>query len=432
MTKRVRSTERITAVANAGPSIIVKMIASSAVLLALVIGLFGALTKYQGTRRLDASAERLGRMREQVQRAVAALEQCGDKDRCTKLKALDTELTNELAFKKRELDVSLRNVVVLGLLAVILGVLLNVVQSIKITQPIKDLSEKATQIADGDLDARVRVNSRDEIGQLGTRFNHMADQVVSLMQQAKYRVVVEKELEVVSAVQSSLVPESAEVNLDSVSLAALFQPAAQCGGDWWDYYRLDEDRLLVIIGDVTGHGAASAMITAAAKGAATATRELNGAALELPALLRAMNATIHAVGKGRFLMTCFASIYDAKTRTLEYANAGHVFPYLHQDGKLRPLVARGNRLGEERRSDFEVATASIEPNATIVWYTDGIVESEDSDGEKYGDRRFRKRIEMYAELSATHARNALMARAFEFFGRVAPKDDITMVIGRFS
>jgi sigma-B regulation protein RsbU (phosphoserine phosphatase) len=147
-----------------------------------------------------------------------------------------------------------------------------------------------------------------------------------------------KELEVASAIQATLVPDSSLVEVEGISFAGYFEPATQCGGDWWSYYEMPDEKLLVIIGDVTGHGVASAMITAAAKGSATTMMDVTAGDLTLPALLKSLNAAIHDAAKGRFVMTCFASIYDPKTRQLTYANAGHNFPYIYQKDKLVSLV----------------------------------------------------------------------------------------------
>jgi serine phosphatase RsbU (regulator of sigma subunit) len=261
----------------------------------------------------------------------------------------------------------------------------------------------------------------------------MADQVVALMQEAMKKVVMEKELEVVSAVQATLVPDASVVQLGGISLAGYFRPATQCGGDWWNYYRLAQGKVMVVIGDVTGHGAASAMITAAAKGAATTITDVTDGKVDLTLMLRAMNTAINDAAKGRFVMTCFAAIYDERTHVMAYANAGHNFPYMcDEKGKITPLVARGNRLGDVVGSKFEIREAKIAPGTMIVWYTDGIVEGENEAGEEYGERRFRHRIKEYMKLEPDRARDELVQRANEFFGTVPPADDITLIVGKFS
>ena len=130
-----------------------------------------------------------------------------------------------------------------------------------------------------------------------------------------------------------------------------------------------------------------------------------------------------------------ASIIDPHKRTITYANAGHNFPYLFrkgEDGKgeFGSLMIRGNRLGDVRESKYEIKTQELLAGDVLVWYTDGIVECESSTGEEYGEKRFRASVRRAAALDAAEMRDAIVADANEFFGDVARKDDITMIVGR--
>lgn len=350
------------------------------------------------------------------------------------LKPLEAELKKAEADKKKELGANLRNVLIVGLLSLLLGVLLTIFQGLRISRPIQALARQADKIAGGDLEARVEIKSHDEIGLLGDRFNYMVEQVLVLLRETMEKAGMEKELEVASAIQTTLVPDSAVADLSGIRVAGYFKSATQCGGDWWSYFSLVKDKTLVVIGDVTGHGVASAMITATAKGAASTMMEITKGDLQLQPLLKAMNAAIHDAARGKFVMTCFASIYDPADQTLTFANAGHNFPYLYdsETGKLVSLVVRGNRLGDLQESNFETKQVQVKRGDTLIWYTDGIVECEDVRGEEYGERRFRSVIRQHASKGPDQARDEIVSRASQFFGEVPPKDDITLVIGRIT
>jgi serine phosphatase RsbU (regulator of sigma subunit) len=350
------------------------------------------------------------------------------------LKPLQAELEKSEKRKKKEMGAAIRNILVVGLLAMLLGVVLTIFQGLRITRPIQNLAEQADRIASGDLEARVEIRSNDEIGVLGERFNFMVDQVLVLLRETVEKASMQKELEVASAIQATLVPDSSVVDLPGITLAGYFKTASQCGGDWWSYFTLADGRTLVLIGDVTGHGVAPAMITAAAKGSVSSTMAITKGHLELQSLLKAMNTAIHDAARGKFVMTCFASIYDPQSRTLTYANAGHNFPYLYQaePKKLASLVVRGNRLGDVSESTFEIKQIQVQPNDVLVWYTDGIVECEDVRGEEFGERRFRSLIKQHVTRPPNQARDGIVERANEFFGQVPQKDDITLVIAKIS
>ncbi len=321
-----------------------------------------------------------------------------------------------------------------GVIFVLLGTLMAIFQGLRISKPIKMLAWRADQIARGDLETRVEVTSTDEIGLLGENFNYMADQLVVLLRQTAEKATMEKELEVARTIQETLVPNNDTVDRQFVKLAGYFQPASQCGGDWWTYHDLVGGKVLVVIGDVTGHGVPSAMITAAAKAACDVARAVNNDDLSCTQLLEIMNKAIFESAKRKFVMTCFASILDPKARTITFANAGHNFPYLYRitDGKgeFGSLMTRGNRLGDLAESKYASKTQDILPGDLLVWYTDGIVECESDKGEEYGEKRFRASIRRAAHLEPAEIREQVIGASMQFFGDRPRKDDITMVIAR--
>lgn len=323
---------------------------------------------------------------------------------------------------------------VVGALFALIGTVLAIFQGLSITRPIRQLAWKADQIARGDLEARVEITSRDEIGLLGENFNYMADQIALLLEQTIEKAKLEQELEVAKAIQETLVPSDAPVKMNSLTFAGFYQPAAQTGGDWWTWSQLVGSKVLLVIGDVTGHGIPSAMITAAAKAACDVARYVHRDEVTVTRLLEVMNHAIFESAQRRFVMTCFASIVDTKARTITYANAGHNFPYLFRadegKGEFGSLMVRGNRLGDERNSKYEARTTDLAVGDVVIWYTDGIVECENEAGEEYGEKRFRASIRRAAGLDAGEMRNAIIAEANDYFGDTIRKDDITMVVGR--
>ncbi len=321
-----------------------------------------------------------------------------------------------------------------GAIFVLLGTLLAILQGLGISKPIKMLAWRADQIARGDLETRVEVSSTDEIGLLGENFNYMADQLVVLLRQTAEKATLEKELEVARAIQETLVPSNDTVDRTFVKLSGYFQPASQCGGDWWTYHDLVDGKLLVVIGDVTGHGVPSAMITAAAKAACDVARAVNHDDVTCTQLLEIMNRAIYESAKRKFVMTCFASIIDPKAKSITYANAGHNFPYLYRtvDGKgeFGSLMTRGNRLGDLVDSKYTARTTELHPGDVLIWYTDGIVECENEAGEEYGEKRFRSAIRRASHLDPAEMREVVVGESHSFFGERARKDDITMVFAR--
>jgi serine phosphatase RsbU (regulator of sigma subunit) len=321
-----------------------------------------------------------------------------------------------------------------GALFALIGTVLAILQGLSISRPIKQLAWRADQIARGDLGARVEITSSDEIGLLGENFNFMADQIAILLEQTAEKARIEQELEVAKTIQDTLVPSSEPVDQGVLRFAGFYQPAAQTGGDWWTWHELVGGKVLLVVGDVTGHGVPSAMITAAAKAACDVARYVYRDDVTVSGLLEIMNHAIFESAQRRFVMTCFASIFDPQRRTITYANAGHNFPYLFRAGDGRSefgsLMIRGNRLGDDRNSRYEAKTTELAPGDVLIWYTDGIVECENAGGEEYGEKRFRASVKRAAALDAGEMRDAIVGDATAFFGDTPRKDDITMIVGR--
>ncbi|MBK7537974.1 MAG: SpoIIE family protein phosphatase [Myxococcales bacterium] len=317
-----------------------------------------------------------------------------------------------------------------GVLFILIGTLLAIFQGLSISRPIKQLAKRADQISRGDLAARVEVKSSDEIGVLGENFNYMADQIVVLLQQTAEKARIEQELEVARTIQETLVPPPDIVDKGTLRFCGYFQPASQTGGDWWTWHDLTGGKVLLVIGDVTGHGVPSAMITAAAKAACDVARAVHNDDVTVSRLLEIMNYAIFESAKRKFVMTCFASIIDTRRRTITYANAGHNFPYLLRGNEFATMMIRGNRLGDVRESQYEAKTIELSPGDVLIWYTDGIVECENRSGEEWGEKRFRAAVKRAASLDSAQMRDAIVADSRDFYSDVPRKDDITMVVGR--
>src|SRR5678815_4879893 len=164
-------------------------------------------------------------------------------------------------------------------------------------------------------------------------------------------------------------------------------PASQCGGDWWMYRKLDNGRMLLVLGDATGHGIHSAMIAATARGAVEALAAVDERLLTPDQVLRAIDQAIRMVGEHNVLMTAFAAVFDSSTGTLNYANAGQNFPYVMRLSETRVLerasiiAASGNPLGD-RNIQLEIrrGTMQLKPGDLFVCFTDGVVERANPSG----------------------------------------------------
>ena len=179
-----------------------------------------------------------------------------------------------------------------------------------------------------------------------------------------------------------------------------WRPATRCAGDFWIVTPLGEPRsdapgdgsrpVLVLIGDVTGHGVASAMVTAAVIAACDVCVRRSGAGLELGPLIAALDAAVRLASGGELSMTCFAAILDPGAREIRFVSCGHTAPYLcratEKAIELHALVGRGNPLGAGPPG-ARILRRPLQAGDLVVWYTDGVVEAQDPAGAEFGDRR---------------------------------------------
>lgn len=280
-------------------------------------------------------------------------------------------------------------------LLLFVALLISIFSSQKITLALENLLKATQKIAQGDFTSRVKVTAQDEIGSLAHSFNLMSQEVGRLMNETAEKARMEGELRTAKTVQETLFPPSFQ-NFDNVQIAGHYEPASECGGDWWYYSRIN-NKILLCIGDATGHGAPAALITSAARSAASVLENLS---LEPDLLMGFLNKAIYDVSKGQVMMTFFLGIIDLETSHFSYCNASHDPPYLvkfNADSTtvkkrdLLPLMDVNNsRLGQSPNTVYQKAQFKIDENDFILFYTDGVSEIRNTEGEPLGERNFIK------------------------------------------
>ncbi|XYH97398.1 PP2C family protein-serine/threonine phosphatase [Sorangium sp. So ce1128] len=272
--------------------------------------------------------------------------------------------------------------------------------------------------------------SDEAINEVQVQLVALGDRLVQLLYDTAERASLKKQLEVARAVQQMLVPGDDVIERRSLRLASHFQPAAECGGDWWTFHDLPDGKLLTVIGDVTGHGISSAIITGAAKAACDVARTFGREALSAEHLLRLMNCSIFEAGKQRYLMTCAACIFDPEARSLTVANAGHPFPYLVRNNTVRQIASQGSPLGAASSAEYTSSTVLLEGGDALLWFTDGVTECENEASEQFSERRLRALFQSVATYAPEEARDAIVAAVTRFRGERSLDDDMTLVVAR--
>jgi serine phosphatase RsbU (regulator of sigma subunit) len=230
-----------------------------------------------------------------------------------------------------------------------------------------------------------------------------------------------------TAMQESLMPDERPIRRPTFELKGVFRPVSECGGDLWAWRELRDSKVLLVVADATGHGAAPALLSAVAKGAIDAHWQMGLSAMDPAQLLAALNRSIHRTGKQRYMMTAFAAVVDTVSGEVVFANAGQNFPYLISERGIEALVARGNSLGATAEAHFESHTRQMSPGDRLLLYTDGITEAGSPFMEPWGEKRFRAAITAMSGERATRIPELLLEEVEEYIKTVEISDDITML-----
>ncbi|MGK5085976.1 SpoIIE family protein phosphatase [Bdellovibrionota bacterium FG-2] len=324
--------------------------------------------------------------------------------------------------------------ILLGLMAIGAAILFAIFFSKSLTAPIYRLYEATKEVAKGNFNLSLKSKSKDEIGALTHSFNSMSKEINNLIHEREEKVRLENEMAIASTVQQTLIPPSYFRN-DNILIHSHYQPAAECSGDWWGFFGVD-DKLVLMIADVTGHGLSSALITASARGCVSMMHKL---AQEDPdfsyspsSMLSFANRVIYDASLSKIMMTFFIGVLDFKQKTLNYSSAGHNPPWLFKkEGgafALKSMTSMGNRLGENKEAiDFEEKTVPIAEGDIFFLYTDGILEGKNLEGDQFGKKRTRKLVEASLPLGPEKVIESLMKDFMEYNTGKPLDDDVTLV-----
>ena len=293
-----------------------------------------------------------------------------------------------------------------------------------IARSVNRLTRAAQAIARGDFSVRVQSKARDQIGDLARSFDGMAESIERLLVQTAEKERLEGEIAIARTIQQKLLPPP-EAELPGLRILAHFQPVAEIGGDYYDYFAMPDERTAVAVGDVSGHGLPTGLLAAMAKAALTTQIE---SGLSGSALFARLNDLIHRSTDSRNYMTLALLVCEASTRRVELTNAGQLAPYRISNGTVASLSLPSFPLGTSPRTEFPTATYELHAGDRVVLLTDGLVEAADPAGEPYGFERLEALLRAGSSSDAEALRDAILAAVAAHTAGAPADDDRTLVI----
>lgn len=239
-----------------------------------------------------------------------------------------------------------------------------------------------------------------------------------------------RELELAADLQTMLVPAEWPKDRD-VDVAAFYKPHLEVGGDYYDVFSVDEDRLVFCMADVSGKGIAAAFLMSNFQANLRAIFQYEPD--DLAKVVNRLNKRVMDNAKGEKYITLFAAVYNRRTQQLQYINCGHNPPLLMSaDGSTEQLELGCCGLGMFREiPSIEAGTVAIRPGATLLCYTDGLVEQENSDDVPFGMQRMEEVVRERRGMPVAAVQDALIEAVRIFKGEEPSFDDTALMVVRF-
>lgn len=250
----------------------------------------------------------------------------------------------------------------------------------------------------------------------------VAQLVLEQEAQARERERIEQEMHIARIIQQTLLPKELP-DLPDWQLTTFYQPARAVGGDFYDFIQYENGRLGLVVGDVTDKGVPAALVMATTR---SILRSAAQDELSPGKVLERANDLLYPDIPPRMFVTCFYAILDPQTGRMIYANAGHDLPFRWHEGEVAELRATGMPLGLMPGMQYEEKEITLLPGASVLFYSDGLVEAHNPAREIFGFPRLIALLGAFeGEGSAIDYLRAELAR---FTGEGwDQEDDITLV-----
>jgi serine phosphatase RsbU (regulator of sigma subunit) len=304
-----------------------------------------------------------------------------------------------------------------------------------ITGSVHELFVGTERVRQGDFTHKIGVKAQDQLGELAESFNSMTASIEDLLLQAAEKKRLEEELRIAHEIQMSLLPQGPLV-MPGLSVTALCVPAREVGGDYYDFLPLDNDRVGVLIADVSGKGTSAALYMAELKGLVLSLSEIHRSPRDL--LIAANRIIAHHLDARSFITMTYA-IIDMRTRTMTYARAGHT-PLIYVPGvgvqsRLAQILAPDGMVlglkldkGEMFERLLEEETIPLNPGDLCLFFTDGISEAMNAYDDCFGETRLGEIVQNHSHLSSEELRERVLREIAAFVGDAPQHDDMTMIL----
>jgi phosphoserine phosphatase RsbU/P len=346
-----------------------------------------------------------------------------------------------VVFPKNELFAEIaslhRTIALLAIVGIALLMVMSFLVARSITGPLRRLAQATGNVAEGNLDIDLPdARRQDEVGQLATAFMSMAQNLKKYIEDltrtttAKERI--ESELSIAATIQKSMLPNTFPPfpGRDELDIFAMMRPAKEVGGDFYDFFLIDEQHVCVVVGDVSGKGVPAALFMSVTK---YLVESVAGEGAPPEEILRRVNGQLARNNESCMFVTLFAGILDLKTGEFVYANAGHNPPItLTVEGQTTFLESPGGPiLGVMDDATFRMDHRVLKPGELLLVYTDGVTEAADKAGEFFAEDKLEAAMRGFVKARSQEIAESLLNEIDTFCKGAPQSDDITILALRY-
>ncbi len=302
----------------------------------------------------------------------------------------------------------------------------------RLTKPLIALGDDVKTISDGNLDYRAKLYSNDEISDLAIGFNNMAASLKTYINDLT-AVTAEKErigaeLDIAKHIQASMLPciFPAFPERHEIDIFATMDPAKEVGGDFYDFFMVDDRHLAIVMADVSGKGVPAALFMVIGK---TLIKDHTFPDRDLGEVFTAVNNLLCEANSEGLFITAFEGVLDLVTGEFTFVNAGHEMPFICKaGGNFEPYKIRaGFVLAGMENMKYKAGTMQLDVGDKIFQYTDGVTEATNINNELYGMDRLGEILNKVKNGTPHEILPAVKKNIDEFVGEAPQFDDITML-----
>ncbi len=303
-----------------------------------------------------------------------------------------------------------------------------------VNDPIEKLVNISDEIGQGNLDAKINIEKPQEFARLSSAFNKMTNDIKDYINRVNNitheKEKMESELSIARSIQYSVLPNTFYPNMKEFDIFASMETAKEVGGDFYDFFFINDNEFMFLIADVSGKGIPAALFMMTTK---TLIKNLANESYSPKELIEKINNQICENNRQGFFVTMFAGIININTGKISYINCGHNPPLIKKNNRYNYLNISPNLvLGAMNDIEYDIEEDFLNVGDVIFLYTDGVTEAFNPEQKQYGEERLLDCLNKNSDTDVQKILRSVKSDVKEYSEGIEQSDDITMLCFKYN